>query len=96
MTLDGARITAASLSRDWGIPVSRITSSYRRHHPATREALRAAIQADLVQVTVRQPPHGGTLIWSAKSGGPAGRPRKPTVAMLRARLVELGVNLPEY
>lgn len=94
MTLDGQRVTAATLSREWGIKASRILTAYNRHHPVSRQALREAIQHDLSHVTARQAPHGGSLAWGAKSKDRKDFPKSLNCEGLRARLQALGALPP--
>lgn len=95
MTLDGERITAADLAREWGIKPSRILSSFNRHHPATRQALRDAIQHDLTHVAYREPPHAGSLVWGAKGKDRSDFPKSLNCEGLRARLLARGAVLPD-
>lgn len=90
MTLDGERVTAAELSRMWGIKPSRILTSYNRHKPDSRHALREAIQHDLTHRKHREPPHAGSLVWGAKGRNRSDFPKSLNCEGLRQRLIALG------
>lgn len=95
MTLDGERITAADLAREWGIKPSRILATFNRHHPQTRQALRDAIQHDLTHTKYREPPHAGSLVWGSKGKDRSDFPKSLNCEGLRQRLLARGVTLPD-
>lgn len=95
MTLDGQRVTYGELARQWGIAPSRIRTSYVRHSPVTRDALREWIQHDLVHALSKGPHRRGTLIWGHKGNVTKGVGKSLNCEGLRAVLVSRGVRLPE-
>lgn len=95
VVLDRKQVTAQALSRDWGIKAARILASYKRHHPETREALRAAIQYDLTHRQFRAPPHAGSLVWGSKGKDRSDFPKSLNCEALRAKLLAVGAHLPE-